>query len=820
MGRLSECDIRQRQQQRVGHQHRSCRTLLWKTLLLPRPCITPRMLSRNLSRRAAALRPVSRGYASAASRIGDAKVSMSPLEQDKFINYQRIEDNLAVVRQRLNRPLAYAEKILYSHLDDPHGQEIERGVSYLKLRPDRVACQDATAQMAILQFMSAGLPTVAVPTTVHCDHLIEAQTGGKEDLARAINLNKEVYDFLATCTAKYGIGFWKPGSGIIHQIVLENYAFPGGLMIGTDSHTPNAGGLGMVAVGVGGADAVDVMANLPWELKAPKYIGVKLTGKLSGWTSPKDIILKVAGILTVKGGTGAIIEYHGPGVNSLSCTGMGTICNMGAEIGATTSLFPFNDRMYDYLKATNRQAIGDYARDYAAELREDEGAEYDQLIEIDLNTLEPHINGPFTPDLATPISKFKDAVKENGWPEDLKVGLIGSCTNSSYEDMSRAASIATDAMEHGLKSKAIFTVTPGSEQIRATIARDGQGKTFEEFGGMVLANACGPCIGQWDRKDVKKGEPNSIVSSYNRNFTGRNDANPATHAFVTSPELVVAMSIAGTLNFNPLTDSLKDKDGKDFKLKEPTGDGLPSKGYDPGENTYQAPPEDRASVQVAVSPTSDRLQLLEKFEPWNGKDATDLPILIKAHGKTTTDHISMAGPWLKYRGHLDNISNNMLIGAVNSANGEANKIKNQTTGQWDAVPATARDYKKKGIKWVVIGDWNYGEGSSREHAALEPRHLGGLAIITRSFARIHETNLKKQGMLPLTFDNPADYDKIQPDDKVDVMCTELAVGKPVTLKVHPANGSAYDVKLNHTFNESQIEWFKNGSALNTMAKMA
>ncbi|RMZ21626.1 hypothetical protein D0859_14359, partial [Hortaea werneckii] len=539
-----------------------------------------------------------------------------------------------------------------------------------------------------------------------------------------------------------------------------------------------------------------------------------------GWTSPKDIILKVAGILTVKGGTGAIIEYHGPGVNSLSCTGMGTICNMGAEIGATTSLFPFNDSMHKYLAATKRKEIGDFARSYAAELHEDEGAPYDELIEINLSELEPHINGPFTPDLATPISQFKEAVKANKWPEELKVGLIGSCTNSSYEDMSRAASIAQDALDHGIKAKSVFTVTPGSEQIRATIERDGQLKTLEDFGGMVLANACGPCIGQWDRRDVKKGEPNSIISSYNRNFTGRNDANPATHSFVTSPDLVVAMTLAGSLNFNPLTDSLKDKDGKEFKLKAPTGEGLPAQGYDPGRDTYQAPPQDRSSVQVAVSPTSDRLQILEPFTPWDGKDATDLPILIKAQGKTTTDHISMAGPWLKYRGHLDNISNNMLIGAINSANGEANKVKNFTTGEFDAVPNTARDYKRKGIQWVVIGDWNYGEGSSREHAALEPRHLGGLAIITRSFARIHETNLKKQGMLPLTFDNPADYDKIQPDDKVDVMCTELAVGKPVTLKVHPANGSAYDVKLNHTFNESQIEWFKNGSALNTMAKMA
>jgi len=730
------------------------------------------MFARSLQQRAPALRnSVARNYAQAASRIGDTKVPMSPLNPDAYINYQRIEDNLAVVRQRLNRPLATSEKILYGHLDNPHEADIRRGASYLKLRPDRVACQDATAQMALLQFMTAGLPTAAVPTSVHCDHLIEAQTGGKEDLARAINLNKEVYDFLATCTAKYGIGFWKPGSGIIHQIILENYAFPGGLMIGTDSHTPNGGGLGMAAIGVGGADAVDVMANLPWELKAPKVIGVKLTGKMSGWTSPKDIILKVAGILTVKGGTGAIVEYHGPGVNSLSSTGMGTICNMGAEIGATTSLFPFNDSMYNYLQATKRKDIGDFARSYAAELREDEGAEYDELVEINLSELEPHINGPFTPDLATPISKFKEAVKANGWPEEVKVGLIGSCTNSSYEDMSRAASIAQDAMDHGLKARAQFVVTPGSEQIRATIERDGQMKTLEDFGGVVLANACGPCIGQWDRRDVKKGEANTIVSSYNRNFTGRNDANPATHCFVTSPDMVLAMTIAGTLDFNPLTDTIKDKDGNDFRLSAPTGDALPARGYDPGQDTFQAPPEDRSSIQVAVSPESDRLQILQPFEAWNGEDALDLPILIKAKGKTTTDHISMAGPWLKYRGHLDNISNNMLIGAINSANGEANKVKNATNGEWDAVPATARDYKSKGIKWVVIGDWNYGEGSSREHAALEPRHLGGLAIITRSFARIHETNLKKQGMLPLTFTTPEDYDKIQPEDKVDLLCT-------------------------------------------------
>ncbi|KAI3396027.1 hypothetical protein diail_523 [Diaporthe ilicicola] len=748
----------------------------------------------------------------------DRKVKQNNWEEGNFINYKKMSENLAIVRSRLNRPLTYAEKILYSHLDDPEGQDITRGSSYLKLRPDRVACQDATAQMAILQFMSAGMPSVANPSTVHCDHLIEAQIGGEKDLDRAVSINEEVYNFLSTACAKYNIGFWKPGSGIIHQILLENYAFPGGLLIGTDSHTPNAGGLGMCAIGVGGADAVDVMANLPWELKAPKIIGVKLTGKLSGWTSPKDIILKVAGILTVKGGTGSIVEYFGPGVDSVSATGMATICNMGAEIGATTSVFPFNNRMYDYLAATKRKDIGDFSRVYAKELREDEGAEYDQLIEINLSELEPHINGPFTPDLATPISKFSEAVKANNWPEELKVGLIGSCTNSSYEDMSRAASIAEDAMAHGLKAKSAFFVTPGSEQIRATIARDGQLQTFEEYGGVVLANACGPCIGQWDRRDVKKGEANSILSSYNRNFTGRNDGNPATHSFVTSPDLVVAMTVAGSMSFNPLTDKLKDKDGNEFTLKAPSGDGLPSNGYDPGMDTYQAPPADRSSVTVQVAPTSDRLQVLEPFNAWDGKDYNDTPILIKTQGKTTTDHISMAGPWLKYRGHLDNISNNMLIGAMNAANGEANKIQNITNGTWDAVPAVARDYKAKGIKWVVIGDWNYGEGSSREHAALEPRHLGGVAIITRSFARIHETNLKKQGMLPLTFSNPEDYDKIPTDAKVDLKCTELEVGKPLTMVVKPKDGKPFEVELSHTFNAGQIEWFKNGSALNTMAK--
>jgi aconitate hydratase len=729
-----------------------------------------------------------------------------------------MSENLAIVRARLSRPLTYAEKILYSHLDDPHGQDIERGKSYLKLRPDRVACQDATAQMAILQFMSAGIPKVATPSTVHCDHLIEAQIGGAKDLARAESINSEVYEFLSSSCAKYGLGFWRPGSGIIHQIILENYAFPGGLLIGTDSHTPNGGGLGMAAIGVGGADAVDVMAGLPWELKAPKVIGIRLTGELSGWTSPKDVILKVAGILTVKGGTGAIVEYHGPGVDSLSSTGMGTICNMGAEIGATTSVFPFNKSMYDYLTATKRRNIGDFANIYAKELKEDDGAEYDEFIEINLSELEPHINGPFTPDLATPLSKWKETVQKEGWPVELKVGLIGSCTNSSYEDMSRSASIARDALNHGLKAQSQYTVTPGSEQIRATIARDGQLQTFEEFGGLVLANACGPCIGQWDRRDVKKGEANSIMSSYNRNFTGRNDANPATHAFVSSPDIVTAFAIAGTLDFNPLTDKLKDKNGNEFLLSVPTGAGLPEQGYDPGRDTYQEPPVNAASVEVKVSPTSDRLQILSPFEPWDGKNAEDTIILIKCKGKTTTDHISMAGPWLKYRGHLDNISNNMLIGALNIENGETNKVKNALTGEYGAVPDTARYYKSKGVKWVVIGDWNYGEGSSREHAALEPRHLGGLAIIARSFARIHETNLKKQGLLPLTFENPEDYDKINPDDKLDLLCTELTVGKPMAVRVKPKHGKVWECKLAHTFNEDQIEWFKNGSALNTMAK--
>ncbi|ODV92562.1 hypothetical protein CANCADRAFT_88989 [Tortispora caseinolytica NRRL Y-17796] len=760
-----------------------------------------------------------RALASVSDDPRAAKVHMNNWEDHTFINYKKDLERVNIVRDRLKRPLTYAEKILYGHLDDPHGQEIERGKSYLKLRPDRVACQDATAQMAILQFMSAGMPEVQTPSTVHCDHLIQAQIGGEKDLARAIEINKEVYDFLATACAKYNLGFWKPGSGIIHQILLENYVFPGGLLIGTDSHTPNGGGLGMACIGVGGADAVDVMAGLPWELKAPKVIGVKLTGKMSGWTAPKDIILKVADILTVKGGTGAIVEYYGEGVNSFSCTGMATICNMGAEIGATTSLFPFNDRMAEYLASTKRSEIAELAKAYGPELlAADEGAEYDQYIDIDLNTLEPYINGPFTPDLGTPVSKMKEVAKEHGWPTEVKVALIGSCTNSSYEDMSRAASIAQDALDHGIKAKSLYTVTPGSEQIRATIERDGQLEVLEKFGGMVLANACGPCIGQWDRRDIKKGEKNTIVSSYNRNFTGRNDGNPETHAFVTSPDIVTALAIAGDLTFNPLTDKLKDADGNEFMLAPPTGAGLPDRGYDPGRDTYQAPPKDRSTVEVVVSPTSDRLQKLKPFKPWDGKDALNMPILIKSVGKTTTDHISMAGPWLKYRGHLQNISNNYMIGAINAENGEANNIRNQLTGEFGPVPETALYYRDNGVKWVVVGGDNFGEGSSREHAALEPRYLGGFAIIAKSFARIHETNLKKQGLLPLTFADPSAYDKINPDDRVDIVgLTELAPGKNLKMVIHPKNGAAWETELAHTYNDEQIDWFKAGSALNKMA---
>ncbi|CAI4222307.1 unnamed protein product [Auanema sp. JU1783] len=745
-----------------------------------------------------------------------ANVPMSKFDKNP-LPYEQLHNNLKVVRDRLKRPLTLSEKILYAHLDQPTTQEIERGVSYLRLRPDRVAMQDATAQMAMLQFISSGLPKVAVPSTIHCDHLIEAQKGGATDLARAKDLNKEVYNFLSSAGNKYGVGFWKPGSGIIHQIILENYAFPGLLLIGTDSHTPNGGGLGGLCIGVGGADAVDVMADIPWELKCPKVIGVKLTGKLSGWTSAKDVILKVADILTVKGGTGAIVEYFGEGVDSLSATGMGTICNMGAEIGATTSVFPYNDSMRKYLVATGRSDIADEASKFKDLLTADQGCHYDQIIEINLDTLVPHVNGPFTPDLASPIDKLGENAKKNGWPLDIKVSLIGSCTNSSYEDMTRAASIAKQALDKGVKAKTLFTITPGSEQVRATIERDGLSKIFADFGGMVLANACGPCIGQWDRQDVKKGEKNTIVTSYNRNFTGRNDANPATHGFVASPDIVTAMAVSGRLDFNPLTDSITAPDGSTFKLNPPSGDDLPQRGYDAGEDTFQPP---SGTGQVDVSPSSDRLQLLSPFNKWDGKDLEDLVILIKVKGKCTTDHISAAGPWLKYRGHLDNISNNLFLTAVNSDNGEMNKVKNQLDGSFGAVPETARKYKAASQNWVAIGDENYGEGSSREHAALEPRHLGGRAIITKSFARIHETNLKKQGMLPLTFANPADYDKIDPTDRVSIVgLKDFAPGKQLKAVLKKTNGSQVDIWLNHTFNEQQIEWFKAGSALNRMKEV-
>jgi len=735
---------------------------------------------------------------------------------------------MQIVRRRLNRPLTFSEKVVYGHLDDPEGQDIQRGVSYLKLRPDRVAMQDATAQMAVLQFISSGLPTTAVPTTIHCDHLIEGTTapqedrhggfGGKADLEHAVVNNKEVYDFLSSAGSKYGMGFWRPGSGIIHQIVLENYAFPGGMMIGTDSHTPNAGGLGMCAVGVGGADAVDVMAGLPWELKAPKVIGVRLTGKLSKWSSPKDVICKVAGILTVKGGTGAIVEYFGPGVDNISCTGMGTICNMGAEIGATTSMFPYNARMADYLKATGRSKIASLADSFAESLRADEGAEYDQIIEINLSELEPQINGPFTPDLAHGLSEFGEAVKQHSWPSKLSAGLIGSCTNSSYEDMTRAASVAKQALAAGIKAKVPFAITPGSEQIRATIERDGLIEIFEKVGGTVLANACGPCIGQWKRTEVQKGEANSIVTSFNRNFAARNDANPATHAFVTSPEIVTAFSIAGDLTFNPEKDTLVGADGREIMLQAPEGDELPAKGYDAGLETYQAPGD---QTEVVVSPESQRLQLLTPFAAWDGGDIEDAMVLIKTKGKCTTDHISMAGPWLKYRGHLDNISNNMLIGALNAENEKVNSVKNQLTGEYQAVPDVARSYKAANKRWVVIGDENYGEGSSREHAALEPRHLGGVAVIVKSFARIHETNLKKQGMLPLTFADPADYDKVGPFDKLSIKGLKtFAPGKQLTVEGTRPDGSKYEFPVNQTFNENQINWFKHGSALNAMGAAA
>lgn len=740
--------------------------------------------------------------------------------------YAELPEKVESAKKILNRPLTYAEKILYAHLFDSKAIEVyQRGKAYVDFAPDRVAMQDATAQMALLQFMNSGKKTTAVPSTVHCDHLIQAQVDGKTDLGVAQTANKEVYDFLESVSNKYGIGFWKPGAGIIHQVVLENYAFPGGMMIGTDSHTVNAGGLGMVAIGVGGADAVDVMAGMAWELKMPKLIGVKLTGRLNGWTASKDVILKVAGILTVKGGTGAIIEYFGEGAKSLSATGKGTICNMGAEVGATTSIFAYDESMERYLNATGRQEVSKHAnavKDYLEadpEVYENPDIYYDQVIEIDLSKLEPHINGPFTPDRATPISMIGKVAKENGWPLEVSVGLIGSCTNSSYEDISRAASIAQQAIDNNLNTNSEFTITPGSEQVRYTIERDGFISTFEEMGGKVFANACGPCIGQWSREGAEKGMKNTIVHSFNRNFSKRADGNPNTHAFVTSPELVTALAIAGRLDFNPITDALINTKGEQIKLNPPVGEELPSKGFAVEDAGYQAPAADGSNVQVSVLPDSSRLQLLYPFEPWDGRNISDAKLLIKALGKCTTDHISMAGPWLRYRGHLDNISNNMLIGAINAFNNETNNVKNQITGEYDAVPAVQRKYKAAGIPTVVVGDQNYGEGSSREHAAMEPRHLGVIAVIVKSFARIHETNLKKQGMLGLTFANEEDYDLIQEDDTFNFIdLVEFAPGKSLTVELVHTDGTKDKIALNHTYNEQQIDWFRAGSALNLIKK--
>jgi len=736
--------------------------------------------------------------------------------------YDNYGSRIAAARQVVGKPLTLTEKILYAHLWDGNATEAyKRGVTYVDFAPDRVAMQDATAQMALLQFMQAGRPTVAVPSTVHCDHLIQAKIGADEDLATANTQNKEVYDFLASVSNKYGIGFWKPGAGIIHQVVLENYAFPGGMMIGTDSHTPNAGGLGMIAIGVGGADACDVMAGLAWELKFPKLIGVKLTGKLSGWASAKDVILKVAGILTVKGGTGAIVEYFGEGARSLSATGKGTICNMGAEIGATTSIFGYDDKIATYLKGTEREEIAKLADRVKEHLTGDDEVYanpekyFDQLIEIDLSALEPHVNGPFTPDMAWPISKFAAAVKEHGWPQTLEVGLIGSCTNSSYEDISRAASLAQQAVDKKLVAKAEFTITPGSELVRFTVERDGYLDTFEKIGGVVLANACGPCIGQWARHSDDSNRKNSIITSFNRNFKSRNDGNPNTHAFVASPEIVTALTVAGDLTFNPLTDTLTNSNGVQVRLDEPQGLEMPSKGFAVEDAGYQAPAEDGSKVSVIVDPNSARLQLLDPFKAWEGTDIKGLKLLIKAKGKCTTDHISMAGPWLKFRGHLDNISNNMLIGATNFFNDKADTVKNQLSGEYGAVPATARTYKAAGIGSIVVGDENYGEGSSREHAAMEPRHLGVRAILVKSFARIHETNLKKQGMLALTFADNNDYDKIREDDTIDITgLNDFAPGKPLNIVLHHVDGTSDTFQVNHTYNQQQIDWFKAGGALN------
>lgn len=740
--------------------------------------------------------------------------------------YNRFQLKVGMARKVVGRPLTYSEKILYSHLFDGNPSEAyKRGESYVDFAPDRVAMQDATAQMALLQFMQAGKKKVAVPSTVHADHLIQARVGADKDLQEAINKNNEVYNFLSSVSNKYNIGFWKPGAGIIHQVILENYAFPGGMMIGTDSHTPNAGGLGMVAIGVGGADAVDVMAGMSWELKFPKLIGIHLKGKLNGWTAPKDIILEVTGLLTVKGGTGCIIEYFGEGAESLSATGKGTICNMGAEVGATTSIFAYDENMSKYLKATGRTEIADIADKIKDELRSDkevyENPEkyYDQVVEIDLTSLEPHLNGPFSPDIATPISRIKDIAEKNGWPLKVDVGLIGSCTNSSYEDISRAASIAKQASDKKISPKAEYTITPGSELVRYTVERDGYLAVFNKIGGKVFANACGPCIGQWAREGAEKQQKNTIVHSFNRNFAKRADGNPNTYAFVASPELVTALAIAGDLSFDPRKDKLINDLGEEVMLDEPQGFELPPRGFEVDDPGYQKPAEDGSGIQVQVSPTSERLQLLESFPAWDGKNITRMRLLIKAYGKCTTDHISMAGPWLKYRGHLDNISNNTLIGAVNAFNMETNKVKNEDTGEYMAVPDSARKYKADGVPTIVVGDYNYGEGSSREHAAMQPRHLGVRAVLVKSFARIHETNLKKQGMLALTFANPEDYDKIQEDDLFNFLdLDQFAPGKPITIELVHSDGTRENIIANHTYNNGQIEWFKAGSALNLIKK--
>ncbi|NCG14280.1 MAG: aconitate hydratase [Bacteroidetes bacterium] len=738
--------------------------------------------------------------------------------------YQTYPQKVVKTRELLGHPLTLTEKILYAHLwDSQSNQVFERGNSYVDFAPDRVAMQDATAQMALLQFMQAGKPEVAVPSTVHCDHLIQARVGASKDLQEAINKSNEVFNFLSSVSDKYGIGFWKPGSGIIHQVVIENYAFPGGMMIGTDSHTVNAGGLGMVAIGVGGADAVDVMAGMSWELKFPKLIGIRLTGKMSGWTAPKDVILKVAGILTVKGGTGAIVEYFGDGAESMSCTGKGTICNMGAEVGATTSTFGYDESMDRYLRATGRGDVADLANGVKTDLKADPEVYanpeqyFDEVIDIDLSTLEPHINGPFSPDIATPISQMRATAEANGWPTNIEVGLIGSCTNSSYEDMTRAASIARQAAEKGWDVKSEYTVTPGSEQVRFTAERDGLLKDFESIGGKVFANACGPCIGQWARAGAENQEKNTIIHSFNRNFSKRADGNPNTHAFVASPEIVTALAIAGDLGFNPLTDALINQQGESVKLDEPSGLEMPVKGYAVEDAGFQAPSADGSSIVVSVKTGSERLELLQSFTPWDGDNLMGMRLLIKAEGKCTTDHISMAGPWLRYRGHLDNISNNTLTGAMNAFNGKANSVKNQLNGSYGEVPAVQRAYKAEGIPTIVVGDHNYGEGSSREHAAMQPRHLGVSVVLVKSFARIHETNLKKQGMLGVTFVQEADYDKFQEDDVIDLIdLKDFTPGKPLAMRLTHTDGSQDQIQVNHSYNAHQINWFKAGSALNTI----